>query len=117
MKDELPHHQVTIPESYRMGKTEVTQGQWYAVMGDNPSYTKGASLPVEQVSWDDIQEFLERINRLTADGYTYRLPTEAEWEYGCLAGTTDPYGLEEGRSALPEIRMVLVRIMKDERSQ
>ena len=85
-----------------MGKTEVTQGQWYAVMGENPSSTKGASLPVERVSWNDILEFLDRINGVALGGYTYRLPTEAEWEYACRAGTPDPYGLEEGRSALSE---------------
>ena len=113
---ELPQHRVTIPVSYKMGKTEVTQGQWYAVMGENPSYTKGVSLPVERVSWNDIQEFLDRINGVAPGGYTYRLPTEAEWEYACRAGTSDPYGLEERRSALPEYAWFLT-IIKDERSQ
>jgi formylglycine-generating enzyme required for sulfatase activity len=73
-----------------MGRTEVTQGQWQAVMGNNPSGFKGQDLPVEQVSWLNAQEFIRKLNQLN-DGYVYRLPTEAEWEYACRAGSTGDY--------------------------
>lgn len=91
--DELPVHTVTI-SSFNMQKTEVTQGQWRAVMGTNPSYfsTCGDTCPVENVSWNDIQTFLTTLNARTP-GVTYRLPTEAEWEYAARAGTTgETYG-------------------------
>ena len=88
---ERPQHLVTISEDYYLGKLEVTQAQWHAVMGGNPSHFSdcGATCPVEQVSWDDIAGaggFLDRLNG--AHGATvYRLPTEAEWEYAARAGT------------------------------
>lgn len=88
--DEKPVHRVTISEGFYMGKYEVTQKQWQAVMGANPSYYKGDNLPVEQVSWEDAQEFINKLNEMN-DGYKYRLPTEAEWEYACRAGTTGDY--------------------------
>jgi formylglycine-generating enzyme required for sulfatase activity len=88
--NEMPVHQVTIQEGFYMGRYEVTQAQWQAVMGNNPSRFKGDNLPVEQVSWDDAQEFIRRLNA-RGDGYTYRLPSEAEWEYACRAGTTGDY--------------------------
>lgn len=81
--DEKPVHQVTL-SSYYIGKYEVTQAQWRAVMGTNPSEFKGDSLPVEKVSWDDIQKFISKLNTIT--GLTYRLPTEAEWEYAAKGG-------------------------------
>ncbi len=81
--DEKPVHGVTLSD-FCIGKTEVTQDLWQAVMGNNPSYFKGDNLPVERVSWDDIQEFIEKLNRLT--GKHYRLPTEAEWEYAARGG-------------------------------
>ncbi|MBR5249759.1 MAG: SUMF1/EgtB/PvdO family nonheme iron enzyme [Bacteroidales bacterium] len=81
--DEKPVHSVTVSDFY-IGKYEVTQAQWKAVMGDNPSYSKGDNLPVENVSWNDIQEFIKKLNQLT--GKTYRLPTEAEWEYAARGG-------------------------------
>jgi formylglycine-generating enzyme required for sulfatase activity len=87
---EKPAHQVTINYSFYMGKFEVTQAQWQAVMENNPSRFKGENLPVEQVSWDDAIAFIARLNARD-DGYTYRLPTEAEWEYACRAGTTGDY--------------------------
>jgi len=89
----MPVHWVTISRPFYLQTTEVTQGQWRAVMGENPSYfQKGDDYPVEQVSWDDVQIFLKRLN--TRDpGKRYRLPTEAEWEYACRAGTTgERYG-------------------------
>jgi formylglycine-generating enzyme required for sulfatase activity len=95
---EGPQHQVSVPTFY-MGKYEVTQAQWRAVASlpkvksdliTNPSAFKGDDLPVEQVSWDDAVEFCERLTRAT--GRQYRLPSEAEWEYACRAGTTTPFG-------------------------
>ena len=87
-KDEK-QHEVTLTKQFYMGKYEVTQEQWEAVMGKNPSSTKGAKLPVTNVSWEDCQEFIKKLNAKTNGGY--RLPTEAEWEYACRAGTTTAY--------------------------
>ena len=88
MKDpddkEKPTHRVTLTNDYYIGKYEVTQALWQAVMGKKPSYFKGSNLPVEQVSWDDCQDFLSKLNRIT--GKTFRLPTEAEWEYAARGG-------------------------------
>ncbi len=86
---EKPAHLVKT-KAFRMGRYEVTQAQWQAVMGENPSQLKGYDRPVENVSWDDIQAFLQRLNANNA-GKPYRLPTEAEWEYAARAGTTTPY--------------------------
>ncbi len=82
--DEKPAHSVTL-SSYHIGQTEVTQELWEAVMGSNPSKFKGSNRPVECVSWDDCQEFLSRLNRIT--GKRFRLPTEAEWEYAARGGS------------------------------
>jgi formylglycine-generating enzyme required for sulfatase activity len=89
---EKPPHTVTISRSFYVATTEVTQVQWKAVMGSNPSKFQGDDLPVEQVSWNDAKEFIRKLN--TKEGTTRnRLPTEAEWEYACRAGTTgDRYG-------------------------
>ena len=81
--DEKPAHRVTLSDYY-IGETEVTQALWEAVMGSNPSYFKDPVLPVEHVSWDDCQTFLTKLNQLT--GKTFRLPTEAEWEYAARGG-------------------------------
>ena len=81
--NEKPTHQVTL-SSYMIGKTEVTQELWLAVMGSKPSYFRGDNLPVEQVSWDDCQKFITKLNALT--GKNFRLPTEAEWEYAARGG-------------------------------
>jgi formylglycine-generating enzyme required for sulfatase activity len=81
--------EVTLTKPYYMGKYEVTQEQWESVMGNNPSAAKGAKLPVTNVSWEDCQEFIKKLNAKTSGGY--RLPTEAEWEYACRAGTTTSY--------------------------
>ena len=82
-------HEVTLTKPFYMGKYEVTQEQWESVMGKNPSDTKGAKLPVTNVSWNDCQDFIKKLNAKTNGGY--RLPTEAEWEYSCRAGTTTAY--------------------------
>ena len=81
---EKPTHRVTLTNDYYIGKYEVTQALWQAVMGSNPSSRKGDNLPVEQVSWNDCQDFLSKLNRIT--GKTFRLPTEAEWEYAARGG-------------------------------
>jgi len=83
-------HDVTISRDFWMGKFPVTQGQWQAVMGNNPSVLKssGADAPVEHVSWDETQRFITRVNGMQRE-WTFRLPTEAEWEYACRAGTMD----------------------------
>ena len=94
---EGPQTTVTISRGFWMGKYEVTQGEYLAVMGSNPSYFQGGSLPVEHVSWDDAVAYCaaltvrERSGGRLPAGYGYRLPTEAEWEYACRAGTTTPF--------------------------
>jgi formylglycine-generating enzyme required for sulfatase activity len=88
--NEKPVHRVMIREGFYMGRYEVTQAQWQSVMDNNPSYFKGENNPVEQVSWDDAVAFINKLNEMN-DGYKYRLPTEAEWEYACRAGTTGDY--------------------------
>jgi len=108
--DEKPRHRVRITKRFEMGKYEVTQAQWKAAMGANPSTFKGDDRPVETVSWNDVQEFLKRLNA-TDDGYRYRLPTEAEWEYAARAGSTADgvanvdeiawYGENSGRETHP----------------
>ena len=85
MSKQGKQHEVTLTKPFYMCKYEVTQEQYEAVMGNNPSYTKGAKLPVTKVSWNDCQEFIKKLNAKTSGGF--RLPTEAEWEYACRAGT------------------------------
>ncbi len=88
--DDETQHRVTLTKGFWMGVHQVTQVQWQAVMGTNPSEFKGnGNLPVENVSWDDCVAFCEALGR--RDGKAYRLPTEAEWEYACRAGTTTPF--------------------------
>jgi formylglycine-generating enzyme required for sulfatase activity len=86
--DEGPQHYVNVPEFF-MGKYTVTQAQWQAVMGNNPSYFKGKNRPVERVSWNDATKFCQKLSKRT--GRDYRLPSEAEWEYACRAGTKTPF--------------------------
>ena len=88
--NERPAHRVAITKAFELGKYEVTQAQWQAVMGSNPSTMKGDDRPVESVSKGDVQEFLAKLNQ-RADGNRYRLPTEAEWEYAARAGTKESY--------------------------
>lgn len=91
--EKLPHL-VTFSQPIYFGKYEVTQAEWLGVMGNNPSSFKGDRLPVETVSWNDCQAFLKKLNA-KKDGYTYRLPGEAEWEYACRAGTKTPFSFGE----------------------
>ncbi|TLU53196.1 MAG: tetratricopeptide repeat protein, partial [Chlorobium sp.] len=83
-------NEVKIDQDFYLGKYPVTQQQWEAVMGNNPSHFKGGSLPVETVSWDDAQVFIQKLNTLSGK-QLYRLPTEAEWEYAIRAGSTSEY--------------------------
>ncbi|WP_353931992.1 SUMF1/EgtB/PvdO family nonheme iron enzyme [Okeanomitos corallinicola TIOX110] len=87
-----PQHQVTVP-SFFMGKYPVTQAQYQTIMGTNPSRFKGSNRPVERVNWNDAVAFCEKLSQKT--GNTYRLPSEAEWEYACRAGTTTPFHFGE----------------------
>jgi len=93
---EGPQHRVRITKPFYLGKYEVTQGEWQRVMGSNPSYFKGDRNPVENVSWNDCQTFLSK----AGDGL--RLPTEAQWEYACRAGTTSRFSFDESDSQLGE---------------
>src|SRR5215470_11663645 len=90
--DERPVHDVTISKQFYMGKYEVTQGQWQAVMGTNPSlFPDNPKRPVDQVAWDDAQAFIRKLNAMEGV-QLYRLPTEAEWEYAARAGSPRIYG-------------------------
>ena len=91
ISDEQPVHEVTISHNFYMGRYEVTQGQWQALMGYNPNdNAQTLNYPVGAVSFDEAQGFIKKLNQMN-DGYAYRLPTEAEWEYACRAGTTGNY--------------------------
>jgi formylglycine-generating enzyme required for sulfatase activity len=101
--NESPQHSVTLTQGFWMGKHELTQAQWIAVMGSNPSYFLDGNHPVEMVSWNDVQTFITALN--TATGKTFRLPTEAEWEYACREGDQTPptrfyWGNDGGYSAI-----------------
>lgn len=82
-------HEVILTKSFYLGATEVTQDQWIQVMADNPSFFEGNDLPVETVTWEEAMEFCGRLS--AAENRVYRLPTEAEWEYACRAGTATPF--------------------------
>jgi formylglycine-generating enzyme required for sulfatase activity len=93
-------HAVTISKAFYMGKYTVTQEQYEKVMGSNPSKFKGAKKPVENVSWDDAQEFCRKLS--TTSAKTVRLPTEAEWEYACRAGSATAYCFGDDEAGLAE---------------
>ena len=97
---EAPRHEVVIPTPFAIGKYEVTQAEWQAVMGSNPSSSGLADRrrPVDTVSWDDAQAFIQALNAKT--GKTYRLPTEAEWEYAARAGTHTAYSFGDDPALL-----------------
>ena len=98
--DEQPVHQVTL-SSFSIGETEVTQELWQAVMGSNPSYLKVSKLPVEQVSWNDCQTFITKLNQMT--GKTFRLPTEAEWEYAARGGNKSQGYIFSGSNTIGDV--------------
>jgi formylglycine-generating enzyme required for sulfatase activity len=111
-KENETQHEVTISKDYYLGVTEVTQAQYEKVIGKNPSYYQGAivgnenaDLPVEQVSWDDAVEFCKKLSELPEEkkaGRVYRLPTEAQWEYACRAGSKKAYSFDDEEGLLPE---------------
>lgn len=96
--NEKPQHEVTIPPFY-IGKYPITQAQWQVIMGNNPSQFKGDNLPVESILWEDAVEFCWRLSQKT--GKEYSLPSEAQWEYACRAGTITPFAF--GDSITPEV--------------
>jgi formylglycine-generating enzyme required for sulfatase activity len=100
---EHPQHRVTISRSFYFQTTEVTQGQWQKVMGNNPSHFKyyGENCPVESVSWHDTQEFIKRLKEIEGTD-KYRLPTEAEWEYACRAGSSTRFCFGDDDQMLEE---------------
>ena len=91
-------HKVTITRPFQIQVTEVTQKQWQTAMGKNPSFKIGDRLPVNRVSWSKVQDFIRKLNMMDPGG-NYRLPTEAEWEYACRAGTRTSPSISLGRSA------------------
>ena len=97
LDDRETQHTVTLTSGYWLGKHPVTQAQWEKVMGDDPSKFKGANRPVEEVSWDEVTSFCDKLTELEREagrlpaGMAYQLPTEAQWEYACRAGTTTAY--------------------------
>jgi formylglycine-generating enzyme required for sulfatase activity len=111
-KDDETQHEVTISKDYYLGVYEVTQAQYEKVMGKNPSHFQGAivgnenaDLPVENVSWDEAVKFCKKLSALPEEkkaGRVYRLPTEAEWEYACRAGSKTAYSFDDEEGLLPE---------------
>lgn len=97
-QDEGPQHQVTISKPFYMGRYQVTQSQWQEMMRTDPSVFKGYSSPVENISWRDCQGFFRRLSAQI--GKRVRLPTEAEWEYACRAGTVTPFCSGDSESSL-----------------
>lgn len=102
-EEETPAHRVNV-DSFYMGETEVTQGQWHKIMGNNPAEFKtgNPNIPVETVSWDDAQKFISRLNQKEG-GNKYRLPTEEEWEYAARAGTTTKWYCGDSESCVGSI--------------
>jgi formylglycine-generating enzyme required for sulfatase activity len=100
-EDERPQLQVTLSQPFCLQTTPVTQGQWKRLMGENPSFFHecGEDCPVENVSWDDAQEFIKKLNQMEKTDQ-YRLPTEAQWEYACRAGSTRSYCFGNGEAEL-----------------
>ena len=104
-KNEHPRHRVTLTKSFHLGRTEVTQGQWEAVMGTTPwkgkpFFKEGDDYPATYVSWEDAVEFCRKLSE--TEGVEYRLPMDAEWEYACRAGTTTAYSFGDDESQLDE---------------
>jgi formylglycine-generating enzyme required for sulfatase activity len=100
---ERPAHRVTISKPFFLGKPRVTQPQWQAIMGETPSHFRGATHPVDGVEWSDCQVFVAKMNeKFGGPRVRFSLPTEAQWEYACRAGTTTQYSFGDGEAALDE---------------
>ncbi|MBQ2188527.1 MAG: formylglycine-generating enzyme family protein [Bacteroidales bacterium] len=105
LSDELPTHSVTL-SNFHIGKYEVTQALWQAVMGSNPSYFSGSDQPVEQVSWNDCQEFITQLNQLCSsqlNGKQFTLPTEAQWEYAARGGNQSMHYKYSGSNTIGNV--------------
>jgi formylglycine-generating enzyme required for sulfatase activity len=101
--DEMPQHRVRITKPFYLGKYLVTQEQWQNVMGSNPSWFNRPKNPVDNVSWDACQVFLSKLNaKSAAGGGKFQLPSEAQWEYACRAGSTTKYCFGDDESKLGE---------------
>lgn len=100
MGEESEAHNVKIEKEFYLGKYEVTQKQYQAIMGNNPSYFKGENRPVEKVSWNDAQEFIKKLNEKDGGTKKYRLPTEAEWEYAAKAGSSIKWSFGDDKNEL-----------------
>jgi formylglycine-generating enzyme required for sulfatase activity len=104
--DEKPVHKVTITRPFYLGRCEVTQAQWQAVMGACPSSNQGPDFPVTNVTWDDCRQFCQKLNESVGGALRaangFRLPTEAEWEYACRAGTTTVFCFGDDGTGLGE---------------
>jgi formylglycine-generating enzyme required for sulfatase activity len=109
LNDEKPAHQVSVSRYY-IGKYEVTQEEWNAVLDENPSHFQGAQRPVENVSWNDVQRFIERLNMLT--GMQYRLPTEAEWEYAARGGKMSKGNVYSGSQTIDSVAWYSLNAVK-----
>jgi formylglycine-generating enzyme required for sulfatase activity len=94
-------HQVTLTKDFYLARYPITQALWQTIMGNNPSHFKGENHPVDQVSWEDVQEFIANLNERTGENL-YRLPTEAEWEYACRSGSSGTYCLGDDEKLLGE---------------
>ena len=101
LEDDRPLHNVVLTRDYYMGRSQVTQSLWKAVMGSNPSYFKGDDRPVESVSWNDCQEFISKLNEIT--GMKFRLPTEAEWEFAARGGNKSKHYKYSGSNNLDDV--------------
>ncbi|QLC49710.1 formylglycine-generating enzyme family protein [Methanolobus zinderi] len=100
-RNEDPPHKVSIMKEFYLGKFPVTQKQWLEIMDRNPSKFTGEDNPVDRISWNDAQEFIKKLNE-REETKTYRLPSEAEWEYACRAGTTTKYSFGDSESELDD---------------
>ncbi|NQU24287.1 MAG: formylglycine-generating enzyme family protein [Candidatus Nealsonbacteria bacterium] len=103
LKNEHPQHRVRITKPFYLGKYEVTQEQWKAIMDTDASFHKGAKYPVESVSWNDCQAFIKKLNeRIDKSGVEFSLPTEAQWEYACRAKTSTRFSFGDDKALLGE---------------
>ncbi len=100
-EDEDPAHTISISQGFYLGRFEITQAQWHSIMGNDPDTLRSPTHPRQNVSWDQVQLFIRRLNATVA-GTPYRLPSEAEWEYACRAGTQTAWSFGDDISQLPE---------------